>query len=82
MLIRLIIGALARLVMPGKQSIGVIMTTMLGAADSLIGTWLSHKLGQQRKRRLQDHSVPGRHHRRRHTDRQLPRLTGRRRSVR
>ena len=42
-LIGLIIGALARLVMPGKQSIGVIMTTVLGAAGSLIGTWLSYK---------------------------------------
>ncbi len=41
----LIIGALARLVMPGKQSIGVIMTTVLGAAGSLIGTWLSYKMG-------------------------------------
>jgi len=43
--IGLIIGALARLVMPGKQRIGVIMTTVLGAAGSLIGTWLSYKLG-------------------------------------
>jgi uncharacterized membrane protein YeaQ/YmgE (transglycosylase-associated protein family) len=43
--IGLIIGALARLVMPGKQSIGVIMTTVLGAAGSLIGTWLTYKLG-------------------------------------
>jgi len=41
----LIVGALARLIMPGKQSIGVIMTTVLGAAGSLIGTWLSYKLG-------------------------------------
>jgi uncharacterized membrane protein YeaQ/YmgE (transglycosylase-associated protein family) len=43
--IGLIIGALARLVMPGKQSIGVIMTTVLGAAGSLIGTWLTYTLG-------------------------------------
>jgi uncharacterized membrane protein YeaQ/YmgE (transglycosylase-associated protein family) len=41
----LIIGALARLVMPGKQSIGVIMTDVLGAAGSLIGTWLTYTLG-------------------------------------
>lgn len=41
----LIIGALARLVMPGKQNIGVIMTIVLGAAGSLIGTWLSYKVG-------------------------------------
>jgi uncharacterized membrane protein YeaQ/YmgE (transglycosylase-associated protein family) len=45
MVIGLIIGALARLVMPGKQSIGVIMTTVLGAAGSLIGTWLTYTLG-------------------------------------
>jgi uncharacterized membrane protein YeaQ/YmgE (transglycosylase-associated protein family) len=41
----LIIGALARLVMPGKQNIGVIMTTVLGALGSLAGTWLSYRLG-------------------------------------
>ena len=41
----LIIGALARLVMPGKQRIGVIMTIVLGAVGSLIGTWLSYQLG-------------------------------------
>lgn len=34
-----IIGALARLVMPGKQSIGVLMTILLGIAGSLIGSW-------------------------------------------
>jgi uncharacterized membrane protein YeaQ/YmgE (transglycosylase-associated protein family) len=44
-IVGLIIGALARLVMPGKQSIGVIMTIALGAVGSLIGTWLSYKLG-------------------------------------
>ena len=41
----LIIGALARLIMPGNQNIGVIVTTVLGALGSLIGTWLSYKLG-------------------------------------
>lgn len=44
-IVGLIIGALARLVMPGKQSIGVIMTTLLGALGSLIGAWLCYKLG-------------------------------------
>ena len=44
-IVGLIIGALARLVMPGKQSIGVIMTTLLGALGSLIGTWLCYKFG-------------------------------------
>jgi uncharacterized membrane protein YeaQ/YmgE (transglycosylase-associated protein family) len=33
--------------MPGKQNIGVIMTIILGALGSLIGTWLTYKLGYQ-----------------------------------
>lgn len=41
----LIVGALARLVMPGKQNIGVIMTVVLGAVGSFVGTWVAYKLG-------------------------------------
>ncbi|AGZ51107.1 GlsB/YeaQ/YmgE family stress response membrane protein [Mycobacterium kansasii] len=41
----LIVGALARLVMPGKQNIGVIMTVVLGAVGSFLGTWISYKFG-------------------------------------
>jgi len=41
----LIVGVLARLVMPGKQTIGLIMTVLLGALGSFIGTWLTYKLG-------------------------------------
>lgn len=41
----LIVGALARLILPGKQSIGVIMTVLLGAVGSFLGTWISYKLG-------------------------------------
>ena len=41
----LIIGALARLVMPGKQNIGVIMTIILGILGSLIGSWVTYQLG-------------------------------------
>ena len=41
----LIVGALARLVMPGKQNIGVIVTVILGAIGSFLGTWVSYKLG-------------------------------------
>jgi uncharacterized membrane protein YeaQ/YmgE (transglycosylase-associated protein family) len=39
-----IIGALARLIMPGKQSIGVIMTIVLGILGSLIGSWVCYNL--------------------------------------
>jgi uncharacterized membrane protein YeaQ/YmgE (transglycosylase-associated protein family) len=41
----LIVGALARLVMPGKQNIGVVMTVLLGAIGSFLGTWVAYKLG-------------------------------------
>lgn len=41
----LIVGALARLIMPGKQNIGVILTVVLGAIGSFLGTWVSYKLG-------------------------------------
>jgi uncharacterized membrane protein YeaQ/YmgE (transglycosylase-associated protein family) len=45
LVVGLIIGALARLIMPGKQSIGVIMTIVLGALGSFIGTWLTYQFG-------------------------------------
>ena len=41
----LIVGVLARLVIPGKQNIGVIVTVLLGAIGSFLGTWVSYKLG-------------------------------------
>jgi uncharacterized membrane protein YeaQ/YmgE (transglycosylase-associated protein family) len=34
-----IIGLVARLVMPGKQDIGMIMTIALGALGGFIGSW-------------------------------------------
>lgn len=36
----LIIGALARLVMPGKQNISILMTIVLGVIGSVAGSWL------------------------------------------
>lgn len=41
----LIIGALARLIMPGRQNIGVVMTIVLGVLGSFIGTWSTYQLG-------------------------------------
>jgi uncharacterized membrane protein YeaQ/YmgE (transglycosylase-associated protein family) len=41
----LIVGALARLVMPGKQNIGIIMTILLGAVGSFLGSWISYQVG-------------------------------------
>ncbi|KAA1251640.1 GlsB/YeaQ/YmgE family stress response membrane protein [Mycobacterium simiae] len=40
----LIIGALARWVMPGKQDIGVFMTILLGIAGSFIGSWICYNV--------------------------------------
>lgn len=35
-----IIGALARLVLPGKQNISTVVTVILGILGALIGSWL------------------------------------------
>src|ERR1700733_7815196 len=40
----LIVGALTRLILPGRQGIGVIMTILLGAAGSFIGSWVTYRL--------------------------------------
>jgi uncharacterized membrane protein YeaQ/YmgE (transglycosylase-associated protein family) len=41
----LIIGALARLVLPGKQNISILVTIVLGILGSLIGSWLVYQIG-------------------------------------
>lgn len=41
----LIIGALARLVLPGKQNISLLMTIVLGILGSLVASWLVYQLG-------------------------------------
>jgi uncharacterized membrane protein YeaQ/YmgE (transglycosylase-associated protein family) len=41
----LIIGALARLLLPGKQKIGLLWTLGLGLAGSLIGGTIANALG-------------------------------------
>lgn len=40
-----IVGLIARALMPGKQSLGFIMTTVLGIAGSLVGTYLGQVIG-------------------------------------
>jgi uncharacterized membrane protein YeaQ/YmgE (transglycosylase-associated protein family) len=40
----LIVGALARLILPGRQNIGVIMTILLGAVGSFTGSWVTYRL--------------------------------------
>jgi uncharacterized membrane protein YeaQ/YmgE (transglycosylase-associated protein family) len=41
----LIIGALARLIMPGKQRLGIIATLLLGLVGSIIGGTIASLLG-------------------------------------
>jgi uncharacterized membrane protein YeaQ/YmgE (transglycosylase-associated protein family) len=41
----LVIGALARLVLPGKQHISVLVTIVLGILGSLIGSWIVYQVG-------------------------------------
>jgi uncharacterized membrane protein YeaQ/YmgE (transglycosylase-associated protein family) len=41
----LIIGALARLVLPGKQNISLLVTIILGILGSLIASWLVYQVG-------------------------------------
>lgn len=40
-----VIGVVARLVMPGKQNIGMIMTVVLGAVGGLIGSAVAAQFG-------------------------------------
>jgi uncharacterized membrane protein YeaQ/YmgE (transglycosylase-associated protein family) len=41
----LIVGAVAKLIMPGRDSGGIIVTILLGIVGSLLGGWLGQALG-------------------------------------
>lgn len=40
-----IIGLVARLVMPGRQNVGLLMTVLLGAAGGLLGSVVASQFG-------------------------------------
>lgn len=40
-----IIGVLARLILPGKQHISMVMTVLLGIVGAVIGGFIAHALG-------------------------------------
>jgi uncharacterized membrane protein YeaQ/YmgE (transglycosylase-associated protein family) len=40
-----VIGALARLVLPGRQNMGMLITILLGVVGALIGYWLAAQIG-------------------------------------
>jgi uncharacterized membrane protein YeaQ/YmgE (transglycosylase-associated protein family) len=44
-LIGLVVGALAKLVMPGKDPGGILITMVLGIAGSFVGTFLGRMVG-------------------------------------
>jgi uncharacterized membrane protein YeaQ/YmgE (transglycosylase-associated protein family) len=47
-IIGLIVGALAKLFMPGRDPGGIIVTIALGVAGSVLAGWLGHALGWYR----------------------------------
>lgn len=48
LILGIIIGPLARLVLPGKQNISLIVTILLGALGALGGSWLVSALSDSR----------------------------------
>ena len=44
-LIGFVIGAIAKLIMPGKDPGGFIVTILLGIAGSVVATWLGRTVG-------------------------------------
>lgn len=44
-LLGLVVGALAKVLMPGKDPGGLLMTTLLGVVGALVGGWISTRLG-------------------------------------
>lgn len=44
-LIGFIVGVLARLLKPGKDSMGIILTTLLGIAGALLAGWIGQQTG-------------------------------------
>jgi uncharacterized membrane protein YeaQ/YmgE (transglycosylase-associated protein family) len=45
LLVGLIVGALAKLLMPGKDPGGILITMLLGVAGAFIAGFLGHSLG-------------------------------------
>ena len=45
LLVGIVIGALARLILPGRQPIGILLTIAIGIIAALLGTWLTNQVG-------------------------------------
>jgi uncharacterized membrane protein YeaQ/YmgE (transglycosylase-associated protein family) len=44
-LIGLVVGALAKLIIPGKEPGGIFITMLIGIAGSFLGTWIGRMVG-------------------------------------
>lgn len=44
-LIGIVVGVLGRLLVPGRQPIGMLVTILVGIVSAFIGTWIAQKLG-------------------------------------
>lgn len=44
-LVGFVVGVLARLIKPGKQDIGIILTILLGIGGALLSGWVGRQLG-------------------------------------
>jgi uncharacterized membrane protein YeaQ/YmgE (transglycosylase-associated protein family) len=40
-----IVGILARLLLPGRQTISLLLTVVIGIVAALIGTWIAQQVG-------------------------------------
>jgi uncharacterized membrane protein YeaQ/YmgE (transglycosylase-associated protein family) len=45
LIIGLVVGALAKLIMPGKDPGGIIVTMLLGIAGAFLGGWIGRAVG-------------------------------------
>ena len=48
-LIGLLVGAVAKLIMPGKDPGGFIVTMLMGVAGSFVATWIGQAIGWYRE---------------------------------
>jgi uncharacterized membrane protein YeaQ/YmgE (transglycosylase-associated protein family) len=44
-IVGLIVGVIAKLIMPGKENMGFIVTTLLGIAGSIVATYAGQAVG-------------------------------------
>jgi uncharacterized membrane protein YeaQ/YmgE (transglycosylase-associated protein family) len=55
----LVVGALARLLTPGRQSMGLMMTTLLGITGALVGGAISWGIWGETNDPFSDYAWPG-----------------------